>query len=229
MAHVVTFSPNVSVDAVEAMCLDQGIGVRRLVVVDRDRSIAGILSAAPERPGGGGLLTLEKEVRQMRVHQLMTIAVRTCSVDDSMLEAARPMHDHECGAVIVVDDRKQAVGMLTDRDVGLAAFARNRPLGDIPVRTAMASPVLTCLPSDDIRTAEKLMQANRVRRLLVVDDHRHPVGVISLDDIAREVIRTEARIAKGERISSGVSAADVGWTLARVCQASNEPIIVAGS
>jgi CBS domain-containing protein len=48
----------------------------------------------------------------------------------------------------------------------------------------MTSAVITCRPEDSLGDAERLMEDRMVRRLVVVDDQRKPVGILSLDDLA---------------------------------------------
>jgi CBS domain-containing protein len=53
----------------------------------------------------------------------------------------------------------------------------------------MSKEVFSCAPQDDVAAAEKLMKQNQIHRLLVLDAGGHPVGMISLNDIAREGAR----------------------------------------
>jgi CBS domain-containing protein len=60
----------------------------------------------------------------------------------------------------------------------------NRLALDTPVRDVMTTPVVSCKPNDDLRTAERLMRTHRKSRILCDDDQGRPVGVISLSDVA---------------------------------------------
>lgn len=120
----------------------------------------------------------------MTIGDLMTKDVATCKTTDSLNRAAQLMWERRCGCVPVVDEGEQVVGMLTDRDVCMAAYTQGRRIDDIAVTTAMSRPVRTCSPSTTIEEAEDLMMAHGVRRLVVVDEGRLQ-GLVSLDDIAR--------------------------------------------
>jgi CBS-domain-containing membrane protein len=124
------------------------------------------------------------------------------------------MWENDCGCVPVVDAAGRVVGMLTDRDVCMAAYTQGRPLAEIPVSSAMSRSVVACGPDDTIATAEQRMRQHRVRRLAVVDDEGRIAGILSLSDIAR---RAHQERAGGKRRTQ-TSLGDVGETLGRICE-----------
>ena len=121
----------------------------------------------------------------MNISDVMTKNVVTCSAGDSLNRAAQLMWDRRCGCLPVLDERGGVVGMLTDRDVAMAAYTQGRRLDDIAVGTAMSSPARTCLATANVEEAEDQMMAHAVRRLVVVDASGQVQGVVSIDDIAR--------------------------------------------
>ena len=50
----------------------------------------------------------------------------------------------------------------------------------------MTTAVITCDADAPVEEAEQLMEDKMVRRLIVVDAQRQPVGLLSLDDLASE-------------------------------------------
>jgi CBS domain-containing protein len=120
----------------------------------------------------------------MRVGDLMTREVQTCSADDTLTQAAQIMWDTDCGCVPVVDAKGRIIGMLTDRDVCMAAYTQGRPLHEITVESVMSQDVQVCSPSDSPAMAQALMQQYKVRRLPVVDSERRVIGLLSLSDMA---------------------------------------------
>jgi CBS domain-containing protein len=121
----------------------------------------------------------------MNVDDVMTAGVATCRASDSVSCAAAVLWERRCGCLPIVDDRGAPVGILTDRDVCMAAYAQARRLDDIPIASAMSRPVWTCAASASVEEAEDTMMARAVRRLVVVDPAGRVVGIVSLDDIAR--------------------------------------------
>ena len=92
------------------------------------------------------------------------------------------MREWKIGMLPVVDAKHQLVGIVTDRDLVVRGIAENRPLtaeaGDV-----MTKRLVTCRDGDELWFAEERMAAERKSRIVVVDDSRHVVGVISLSDI----------------------------------------------
>jgi CBS domain-containing protein len=126
----------------------------------------------------------------LRVGQVMNRNIRTCSGSETLNAAARIMWEEDCGCVPVVeyedDGTRRLVGMVTDRDVCMAAYLNGRPLSEIPVSVAMAKDVASCLASDSVHVALNVLRSRRVRRLPVLEGEAHLVGLLSLADISRE-------------------------------------------
>jgi CBS domain-containing protein len=120
----------------------------------------------------------------MKVQELMTRNVAICTPEDSLNRAAQLMWEYDCGCVPVVDPSGRVRGMLTDRDICMAAYTQGRSLGNISVQTAMSQEPLSCSPEDSVESAQTLMQKRRVRRVPVTSNGRL-AGMLSLSDIVR--------------------------------------------
>jgi CBS domain-containing protein len=94
------------------------------------------------------------------------------------------MWEGDCGAVPVTDERDHVVGVITDRDICIAAATRPRSEAEIPVRDVISKAVYTCAPGDDIRAALETMMLRKIRRLPVVEQGGRLVGIVSIHDIA---------------------------------------------
>jgi CBS domain-containing protein len=111
--------------------------------------------------------------------------------------------------VPVVDADNHLLGILTDRDLLIAALTRGGALADHHAGDVMTAEVFTCARGDSLETAARIMADNGVRRLPVVDAARHIVGLLSLTDLA-----TAYAVAPQE---PGVQAHDLARTLRAVC------------
>lgn len=131
-----------------------------------------------------------------------------CRASDTLNEAARLMWEFDCGAVPVVNDEGRLVGIITDRDICMAAYTRGQTLSDSTVESVMATHVTVVAPKDTLEAIIVLMKQRQVRRIPVVDEG-HLVGIVSLADIARHL----------ETESGPVLALD----LARTLKAISEP------
>lgn len=151
----------------------------------------------------------------MKVEQLMTRAVKVCSESDTLNRAAQLMWESDCGCIPVISAKGNGcvVGLVTDRDIAMAAYTQGKQLWAIPVTAAMAHKVIACHANDGVSQAEALMRDNQVRRLPVLDQKEHLVGILSLNDVAREAQR-EASSGKRAEVTEDA----VAETLASVCQ-----------
>jgi CBS domain-containing protein len=121
----------------------------------------------------------------MRASELMTHPAITCPLGSPLSAAARLMWENDCGVIPVIDDGGRLVGMVTDRDICMAAYTQGAPLDAIETRTAMAPSVLACRADDSVESVERLMKEGQVRRIPIIDDDRRPVGIVSMSDLAR--------------------------------------------
>lgn len=142
----------------------------------------------------------------MNVQEIMSKPAVTCHPSDSLNTAAQLMWEHDCGAVPVVNDDGAVIGMITDRDVCMAAYTRGTSLQAIPVANAMATSVFSIHGQDSIEAAERMMSDKQVRRLPVVDGDNRPVGVLSLNDIARYAASTRKKNGLDREVTQTLAA-----------------------
>jgi CBS domain-containing protein len=143
------------------------------------------------------------------VDTVLTTEVVTCTPADALDHAAQCLWEYDCGVLPVLGDEHKVVGMITDRDVCMAAYTQGRPLRDIPVARAMSSELYFCRPEDSVEHALLLMRRHRVRRLPVLSAPGHLLGLVTLGNLARclegkanasaLVVRTLARLTEPER------------------------------
>lgn len=141
----------------------------------------------------------------MRVEETMTREVKVCSPTDSLNHAAQLMWENDFGSIPVVEGDSKIVGMLTDRDICMAAYTQGASLHGAQVSTAMSREVFSCQSGDDVTAAQREMRTHRVRRLPVLGADGKLVGIISLNDIARAAQR------------DGAAKTEVADTLAAAC------------
>ncbi len=145
----------------------------------------------------------------MFIRETMAKEVWTCHADEPLAAAARIMWDHDVGAVPVVDPASKLAGIITDRDICMAAYITGKPLDSEPVGAHMSKQVFTTAPTDRAETAEELMRSKQIRRLPVVDAAGTIVGMVTLSDLAR---------AAAERGRKVIDSGEVIATLAAICQ-----------
>lgn len=123
----------------------------------------------------------------MLVRERMTTDVKSCRASDSLADAAKLLWEQDCGCVPVTDEHGLVRGMLTDRDICMAAYTTGKRLGELKVGDTMANQVAVARPGQSVHEAEMVMRARGVRRLPVVDEQRRLVGILSCNDLCRWV------------------------------------------
>jgi CBS domain-containing protein len=106
---------------------------------------------------------------------------------DTVAAAVERMQAHEVGTLLILNELRQPIGILSDRDLAI------RVLGAaLDPRTTTVAGVMTAWPATiqqdapiDVAVAE--MKARGCRRLPVVTDEDKLVGILSLDDIIANV------------------------------------------
>ena len=149
----------------------------------------------------------------MSIKEFMSQPVITCPENSTLDHAARLMWEFDCGIVPVVNDDGRLAGVVTDRDICMAAYTQGRALSTIPVTTAMSKQVIAVHGDDLVEHVEELMRENQIRRLPVIDVEGRPAGLVSMNDLARLAARTK---------KSGVDR-ELVRTVAAVCEPRPRP------
>jgi CBS domain-containing protein len=148
----------------------------------------------------------------------MSTGVRSCSTEDNLLRPAQIMWENDCGVVPVVDRDGHLKGIITDRDICMAAYTQGQPLSQIHVSDAMAKEVHAVRDTDPVHVAEELMRRVRVRRVPVLDAEGRLSGILSMGDLARYL----RHYSSFGRKSDGVSGDSLARTLGSICERHEE-------
>lgn len=119
----------------------------------------------------------------MTIQEAMTTSVETISPEDTVQYAAARMKEHDIG-MLPVTEEGHAVGVVTDRDIALRCSAEGGDPHAVKVGQIMTRKVIRCRETEDIAEATRLMEARKVRRLVVTDDAGIVTGLLSADDLA---------------------------------------------
>lgn len=123
----------------------------------------------------------------MQIKDVMTPGVECTQPSATLREAAQKMRDLDVGPLPVCGDDERLAGMITDRDITVRAVAEGRDPGTTLVRDVMTPKVIYCFEDQDVSEAARLMEENQVRRVVVLNDQKRLVGILSLGDLAVDV------------------------------------------
>ena len=121
----------------------------------------------------------------MKINECMCKDVCFVKPDCNAYDAARIMCENHIGCIPVCNDKKNCVGIVTDRDILLRTVACNKDTKTTPISDIMTTNVFTCNVDQSIYEVQNQMAQNQVRRIPVVDNGEKLVGIVTLGDIAR--------------------------------------------
>jgi CBS domain-containing protein len=134
----------------------------------------------------------------MTVGDLCNRDVVVAPKGEMVVDAAKRMRTSHVGDLVVVenrDDRRMPVGIVTDRDIVIAAVAGDPDhINYLLVSDVMTSDLVTATEQDSIETALKRMQEHGIRRLPVVDKTGALIGILTLDDILRYLTAQQSQL-----------------------------------
>lgn len=125
--------------------------------------------------------------------------------EESAQVAAARMHDRKVGTLVVIDEGRRPIGMVTDRDLTVRVLARGLDGSRVPVAEIMSAAPETVNEETSIEDALRLMRAGAFRRIPVIDSDGCLAGLLSLDDILdllAEEFREIGRLIQAEQPAS---------------------------
>ncbi len=170
------------------------------------------MAIAMAREGGIGVLhknmTIEQQAdkvrRVKRAESGMIIDPVTLPLTAIVQDANNAMREHRIGGIPIVDDNGMLKGIVTNRDL---RFEHNdtRPIVEV-----MTSENLVTAPvGTSLKDAEAILQANKIEKLLIVEDNYKLAGLITFRDITKV---TQKPIANKDTYGRLRVAAAVGVT-----------------
>lgn len=129
----------------------------------------------------------------MTAKQICNSDVDVITADETAQVAAGRMHARKVGSLVVVNERQEPIGIVTDRDLAVRIVAEGKDstttIGDV-----MTHDPETVREETPIEDALRIMRNGSFRRVPVVDRNDRLAGLLSLDDILHLLARDLARV-----------------------------------
>lgn len=127
----------------------------------------------------------------INVSDMMSKNLELVEAMTSVMEAARKMKEKNVSSLVIVDNEKRPIGIVTERDLVRKACVNDIRTSAINVNEIISSPIITIDSSSSASEAIDRMVQNNVRHLLVVDKKNNkninkPVGIITPLDLRDE-------------------------------------------
>jgi CBS-domain-containing membrane protein len=123
----------------------------------------------------------------LRVADLMTLDPVAVPMDATVESAQELLRQHRITGLPVVDGEERLVGVISQTDLlylaapSVRALIRHHDSG-IRVGEVMSTPPVTIDSGAQLVDAARVMDRDHLHRLVVVDDHGRPVGVLAAMD-----------------------------------------------
>ena len=110
----------------------------------------------------------------------------------TVFETLQILAEHNIGAIIVMDDNK-LVGILSERDYARKVILAERSSHDTRVSEIMTAKPQTVSAAQTVDDCMKIMTDGGFRHLPVIDEG-NVIGVVSMNDIVRAVVKNQASV-----------------------------------
>ena len=108
----------------------------------------------------------------------------------TVYNALEMMAAKNAGALLVIG-QGQLLGIISERDYARKGILQGRMSKQTPVSEVMVSPAIVATMDSTVEECMRLMTANRVRHLAIVDRDK-VIGVVSIGDLVKSIISAQA-------------------------------------
>jgi IMP dehydrogenase len=166
--------------------------------------------------GGMGVLHRNFDIEEQaaavravkRYESGMVVNPITMSRNQTLAEALDLMKRHRISGIPITEENGRLVGILTNRDVRFAENP-NQPVSELMTKENL----VTVGPGVTQDEAKRHLHQRRIEKLLVVDEDRHCIGLITVKDIEKAVTYPNAtKDASGRlRVAAATTVGDKGF------------------
>ncbi len=133
----------------------------------------------------------------MKIRDLLAMRNRTpitIGPDESVFDAIQKLNKFDRGALPVINNKEELVGIITERDVVRKCFTAEGKFLNPKVKEVMTKEVAVGTLDDNLEYAVSVMKQKRIRHLPIID-YPKVVGMVSMRDLLDvELSEVEAEI-----------------------------------
>jgi signal-transduction protein with cAMP-binding, CBS, and nucleotidyltransferase domain len=117
------------------------------------------------------------------------IVTITADSGKTAYDVAVLMKRHGVDSIVVIDKKRQPIGIITERDMLKHVCLKNMAPSRNKVEEIMSSPLITIMSYDSIDTASRIMIKNKIKRLIVLEPDNRITGLLSVVDITKHLAK----------------------------------------
>jgi len=110
--------------------------------------------------------------------------VHTIGPRETVQRAVERLVEHGIGSLVVVDDGRRPVGIVTERDILRCCAAEPERMTSLRVEEVMTGDLIIGEPGDTVDYVMGVMTKNRIRHLPIVEGNDLR-GLVSIGDVVR--------------------------------------------
>jgi CBS domain-containing protein len=130
-----------------------------------------------------------KETRILEILQEKGENTITVNPDVAVSDAVKIMAENKIGAVLVVD-KERLTGILSERDCAREIILKNLKAKETRVKDVMTPKVVFVTPDTSIEVGLAIMTERECRHLPVLDNKKL-IGIVSMGDLVRRIIKDQ--------------------------------------
>lgn len=109
---------------------------------------------------------------------------------DRISDVSKLLSDKKIGAVLVLDQAGQVLGIVSERDIVHCLAQKGGTVLEMTAAQLMTSALRTATPATTVQEAMQMMTAGRFRHLPVLDGGKL-VGIVSIGDVVKTRIEQQ--------------------------------------
>jgi PAS domain S-box-containing protein len=152
--------------------------IRLLPLLDRNGKLIGIVTPEHIRQ----ILQPVNLLKFRSIAEGMISEVITATLNTSILCIAQIMTEHSVSSIVILDERQLAVGIVTEQDI-VQFQVMEIELDQLLVQSVMSSPLFCLQPTDSLWSAQQMMQAKNIRRLVITNELGTLQGILTQSNL----------------------------------------------
>ena len=110
----------------------------------------------------------------------------TLNVTNTIKEASKRLHEKKIGCMPVIDDNKNIIGIISERDLSRLIYAEKFNI-NLPVEKIMTKDLVTCDLNTSVTELMDTMTEKKIRHILIMEDKKL-LGIVSIGDVVNHLI-----------------------------------------
>lgn len=103
--------------------------------------------------------------------------------NNTVQDAVNFFCDHNISATMVSNDEGNIIGIISEKDIIRKVLYKNLDPKNVSIKEIMNTRLIYVEEKEDIKIAKMLMFMNGVRHLIMVDENKHVIGLLSMRDL----------------------------------------------